>query len=452
MNLRLFVALALSGPIAFAAPREVRLPAGAGWLVTAPEINEASKTFTPLLTNTATWSVSLSRARVSLDLAQKTGFRLLDSAHLRAHGVDTSRSWAIFDHGGAQYLGLFLSGETSFDEAVKRWAERRSLFARTDHSKKGLKRVTWSRSKGSRPAAGYARKGDIAVVLLDASGRSDTLESALKAWDSAAPVKAPTDGPLLFWASSWRGAKDAWLALKPRPDGLDVVGSARQAPGWFRRDASRADWVTRGSAPGTSELPLRLRATLNHRGAELLEPLLSLLFGAKAARGIPLGTSKAVEVMSLSVDAQALKNSTRGSSIDHAGVVSPRVRLQLDKASRSPAPEGLRIEVEPSGVVYRPAAGSTAVEIPAGTSGELSCGKTTPVASARLDVAGISRALLPVGLLSAMRDDVLLAVFGVNAEYGHLLRASRPLTALACEDAKGRISYEARWRFTPRVR
>lgn len=452
MNLRLLVALALTSQVAFAANREVRLPAGASWLVTAPVTDEASKAFTPLLANTVTWSVSLSHARVSLDLARQTGFRLLDAAHLRAHGVDTTRGWAIFDHDGAQYLGLFLTGEKSFDDAVKRWAERRSLFARTDHSRKGLTRVTWSRSTGSRPAAGYARKGDIAVVLLDAAGRSDTLESALKAWDSAAPVKAPAEGPLLFWASSWRGAKDAWLALRPHPDGLDLVGSARQAPGWFRRDASRTDWVTRASAAGDSELPLRLRATLNSQGAELLEPLLSLLFGGKAARAMPLGTSKAVEVMSLAVDAQALKSSTRGSSIDHAGVLSPRVRLQIDKPLKTVSVEGFRVESETGGMLYLPTTRSNAAEIPAGSQGELACGRSTPVASARLDVAGISKALLPVGLLSAMRDDVLLAVFGVNAEYGHLLRASRPLTAVACEDAKGRISYEARWRFTPRVR
>jgi hypothetical protein len=67
----------------------------------------------------------------------------------------------------------------------------------------------------------------------------------------------------------------------------------------------------------------------------------------------------------------------------------------------------------------------------------------------RFDPPAAASPLASVGLFTAMRHDVLMALYGLHAEHGSLLRASAPVTGVACRDAQGRLSFEASWRFTP---
>lgn len=436
---------------AVASAETLRLPAGATWLVTAPSAKSTSASFAPLLKNTATWSVAITHLRVNFELQQDTGFALLDAVELSKQGVDTTKSWAIFDHGGVRHLGLFLSTKEAFDARVSKWAGLRGLPFRSESTKNGVKKVTWSRTAGARAAMGYARREDVAVVLLDAGGRTDALEAALRAWDGAAPVKAPVHGALVGWSASWRGAKDVWAALSPRADGIDVDGRAREASGWFVRDAAQGKWVAGGASKGLEkEIPFRIRTTPGAKMFALLESLVKPALNLDVLPAPMLQSTRAVELMSLKVDADKLKSSSRKGALDWAGMLSPLMRLHLSKPVKSAKFAAFHLQSDASGALLVPVGNVVSKEMRTVDSSELTCQAGSPVAAMRLDAAQVSESLLPVGLISAMRNEILLGVFGVQAEYGHLLRASRPMTALICQDANGRIAYRASWSFTPR--
>lgn len=451
MKTHVFIGLAIWMGSLAASAETLRLPAGATWLLTAPSAQSASDSFAPLLKTTSKWSVAITHLRVNFELRQDTGFALLDAAELAKSGVDTNKSWALFDHEGVRYLGLFLSTKEAFDATVSKWAGLRGLPIRSEATKNGVKKVTWSRAAGTRPAMGYARKGDVAVVLLDAGGRSDSLDGALKAWDGATPVKAPVEGALMGWSSSWRGVKDVWVAFSPRADGVDISGRAREASGWFIRDASQTKWVMAGTSKGVNkEAPFRMRTTPGVKMVELFESVLKPALNLETLPLLPLKSAKGIELTSLKVDADALKSSSKSGSINWAGVLSPLMRLHLKKPVESTKFATFQLKSDPFGALLVPTGNLESKEIQTVDSGEMKCESGTPVAAVRLDVAQVSHSLLPVGLISAMRNDILLGVFGVQAEYGHLLRASRPITSVVCEDAKGRVSYKAGWSFTAR--
>lgn len=447
----LVAALVLTGSAASARP--VAWPSGASWVVAAPEGAGAfANAARPSLTVAGTLATSLLPARLDVDLVRRTGLPLLDAAQLDKAGVDTSRPWVMFAHRGSTYLHVGVKNTAALSETLDLWARMR-LLKREESALPGrrdARQVLYARSEGARAVAGWVRIGDEALVLIEPGRRDPGLREALEALERAAPIEPSVPDPLVALVPGGDLAKDLWVGVEFRRDGVDLHASTRTlSPGWVVRDERRGPWVAAllGQARHKTEPPIRARAVA---GGKLLE-LLSTLSGTGRVMQAGPGAVEAFvpRIDPFAASVSGLDKSFRPSQLAHlmpmAVAVVDRPLLVMDRLM-SHAGESVRRSGTSVVVASQKA---PALPPPVGGEPALSCGRGEPVASVRLDPALVARSIDGLSLSTAMRADLLLGVYGIDREYGRLLAASHPLVALACEEPSGRARATVRWRWKP---
>jgi hypothetical protein len=83
--------------------------------------------------------------------------------------------------------------------------------------------------------------------------------------------------------------------------------------------------------------------------------------------------------------------------------------------------------------------------------GASACRKGAPVGSLRIDAAALAQGLGRGSLWGALSGgDATAALYAINLQFGPLLRASQPITALACLEDSGGVRWQATWRIQAR--
>jgi hypothetical protein len=482
----LLVLLILSIPMqARAVP--LALPTGARWLVAAPRADYLVSDAAAFLEAAARRAPSLSQRQLGLQLGRTYGLPLLDRDGLQSAGVDLNRPWLLFDRAGAEYLAVSVQDRDALARTLENWATQRLLRSRTEEKHGAGVEVTFSRAAGTRAAAGYYIAKGRAVILVAPAERTPELKAAYDAVEGAAPVEPPVHGSLLVWLGTNFPFRDGWIALRPRADGLDVTGSAHKADaGWFVRDAGRAGWLEEltASPEGTPlERPFWLRVI---GGPKSIGWILDHAAQSGDAGGFGswwqdlagLGSGP-VELFARSFDVSPLDGAGR-EDISTAlllvsrpevvfanwpsGALGPFVTSHFAESSTAPhcAPSTdgsfhvcragtVAAADREASVVVGWGDERTEPSLPESVPGTpaLSCAAGTPIASGRLDLRSVFEGTKGLGFLDALSNDMLAGFYAVVAEYGGLMHASHPAIALACQENSGRLTLQARWRFTP---
>ncbi len=487
MTVRLFVlALVLSLPLQVRAV-PLPLPAGARWLVAVPRADYLITDAASFLEAAAKRSPGVSQHELGLQLSRSYGLPLLDREGLRNAGVDLNKPWLLFDRAGAEYLAVSVQDRDAFAQVLDRWARQRALQSRTEEKHGAALEVTFSRAAGTRAAAGYYIARGRAVILVAPAERTPELKAAYDAVEGAAPIEPPVHGSVVVWLGPNFPFRDGWLALRPRPDGLDLFGSAHKAEaGWFVRDPGRAAWLQEltASPDGTPlEHPFWLRVLAGPRSIGWLldraaQPGDMGAFGSWWQDLATLGGGP-VELFARGFDVSPLDGGGRD-DISAAlllvsrpevvfanwpsGTMGPFVKSHFAETSTKP-----RCALSTDGSFHVCRAGTVAAAnrgtsvavgwgddrsepaLPEALPGPptLTCTAGTPIASGRLDLGSVFQGAKGVGFLDALSNDLLAGFYAVAAEYGGLMRASHPAIALACQESSGRLTLQGRWRFTP---
>jgi hypothetical protein len=474
---------------AAAAATTLPLPQGARWLVGAADAGQFARETTVLLQHAGGQTPIMSVGRVAAQIEGRCGLPLIDAEALAAAGVDVGQSWIAFDRGDAIYLAVTVKDPAALGAHLDQWASRRQLRTRVEEKVAGFRApaVTFSRSEGTRPVAGYLISKGRAVILVKPAERTAELGKAFAAIDNAAPVSVPVAGTVLVWLGREVPFKDAWLGYSFRADGIDLAGSGRKSdPGWIVRDPHRADWLRAltgpiGGAQGSEPPPPAWwRATAGPKGTVSImqsvagwigrtdDKVLSWLVGLQSLSGGP------VEVMARRLDVAPVQVASTGDfSSDLLAMTQPQVLLEdrattaitasLDSASaalcdgqrdgdvvrsRCPGTHVLVRSLRTSlGVAWGTEGGPPELPLAVDATPALSCAKGTPVGSVRIDPSAVFRGTRNIGLFDAFSSGTLAGLYGLAIEFGPLLKASQPAIALACQEANGRITLQGRWRF-----
>ncbi len=277
---------------------------------------------------------------------------------------------------------------------------------------------------------------------------------------------------------------EGWIALRPKSDGVDITGVARRAEaGWFVRTESRATWVrdvTAAPDGGFAEVPAVIRLLAGPKAAASVIGAMSPLASesnegvARWFRDLAEAGAGPLALLARTFDVSPL---TSGAKLDPAAAFLAVIKPEIQLVDRSPEMMGARLGTAakqlcrsssrgpdavvgqcPEGTVVVSRQGSTLAvgwgelqgpDLPDVAAGapSMACTQGTPVAAARFDPASVFQGARGLGFLDALSNDTLAAFYGIVAEYGQLMRASRPAVALVCEDASGHLTVQARWRF-----
>lgn len=433
--------------VAEAALPTVGLPNGARWAVIAPRADRFAKEAGALLEAAAKSDPPLSPRMLNNDFVRGTGLALLSAQELQATGIDVTRGWTMFERQGATFLEVSVKSRAPLQAALEGWGASRLLKAREEKAGAGGRGVvvTFARAKGTRAAAGYLIVGDRAIILLRPSDRTPALEQALVAVENAPPVRASVDGTMLVWFEAGPFGRDAWFGLQASDKGLDLTGSARELEaGWAVADPAKAAWVgALAAAAAKDEQVLRLRFVAGDKAARALARAFTQASGpddAKAQAAVEAAAKGPVELF-----VPRLVPPTSGSGVNAEAILnvfSPALALP-ERAGR--AAEVAKAAKGSTGT-FRLSTSSGALVVGLGESSPravaaeptglpaLGCGKARPLASLRFDGTAIDRSIEGIGLFGAMRDELLMGLFGLHSEFGLLLRRLEPLVAVACQD------------------
>jgi hypothetical protein len=401
---------------------------------------------------------------------ERTGLALQEPAALARQGVDAARSWTEFTRPDGTWLAVFVRDRAAFAAAMDSWAAARGLASRESLAARGFAGALYSRTVGTRPAAGWALARDRAVILLQSAGAPDAA-AALRAIEDAAPATPPVDGTWITYERNWRGAREAWFGVRLRPDGADLVGRLLGLESGVFSGASTPGWVAGAfaDAPGA----VRSRATLGPAGAARLADAVAARLPLAGESGATWRAAFArlavgpvellvpsVNVEAIGLDADALDPLSLGppwlrlparagaaelfalSRRSLAGAVSIGADTLRTAQGASPATVVKRGDDLWLGLGTRESSPPAVADGPA--RGALSCGRGSPVATLRVDGPRAAESLGRTSLMTLLRGGGLGAV-AAGAELGGLLAASEPADLLVCREA-GAIAIQGRWR------
>ncbi len=441
-TLLIALVVALVPPVSRAAPA-VELPAGASWVVAAPDALRFARELSAFAAEAGRRSPSLSVESINREWKGTAGLPLLDVAALRESGVDVSKGWMLFSLRRSTYLSLSVKNGAALSAALEAWAAGRQLRGREEKPYGNTKGrvVTFSRSKGSRAAIGYVIHGDHALILTKSEERTPGLAQAFHAVDNASMVRPGVDGALVVTVP-FSFAREVWFGLTPSKDGLAVKGAATQlSEGWLAPEASRGGWVEALMGEVAPESALRLRLLVGAKGADRIARLMTQASGpddAAAAAALGKAAKGPVELW-----VEKVSTSAKGSGAAELlpamfapTAILPGRAAQLSAVTEAARKATGRFSVKASGDALLVSVGAASGAIaPEPTGGpRISCGKgAKPVFALRVDGASVSRSIGGVGLFGALRDETLMALYAVSTEYGGLLRELLPTTLLGCQ-------------------
>lgn len=425
---------------AAAAPVSVAIPSQAARVVFAPRAEAFAADAAKLLGATNALR-GPSRESLGLDLERRLGLPLLDAEGLAARGVDVSRDWIWFERQGSTFLGLWVRDRARLTQAMDAWAQSRLLRGRDRKAVGKGEVVTYSRAKGTRPACGYFVLGDRAVVLVNPSDRTVSLEAAMSALDGAVPVRTSVSGSLLVWASAAPYAKEAWLGLTLSEQGVSISGTVRDVQaGWLAVDPARTGWVAALTGAATPEQLLRIRLLTGPKAANAAARLFTQAAGPDDMKAVDAVAAAAKGPVEVAVPKFVLPRTGARLSVEHVPeLLSPTLILlgkEGDEATvRAAKARGATYTVMRQQDALLVGLGEAPPSIPPEPAGTpRSCPSGQPVASARLDAASLARSLQGIGLLASLGDDVMLGLYGLRTEFGPFLERLPSASILVCQD------------------
>lgn len=458
----------------------IEVPSGMDWLVAAPKAAHFAGEAEAFLGTVGGHSTTLAPHRVNGELVRSVAFPLLSKDQLADAGVDVGRGWMLFEKGRAVYLSLFVRDAEKVVEYLEGWAKRRYFGHREEGTFADGKGswVLFARGSGAKPLAGYALTGDRLVVLAGAGGSAAGLRSAMEAIQGASRENPGVEGALLMKFIHLHGARDLWIGLRGNSSGLSLEALARETDARLLKPM-KADqqWAGALSSSGNAPVPavFRLRAMAGPGAAgflaDLLSPLIPRAKSSDSGRWWKSVGALAEGPVELIFSDLALSDPGRAvfELLAPPVVILPGrgerqgaewIQSAAKLAGKEPVGDSVdlplgdrRVTVGRSGAsLFAGDVEAKALDriaaVPEGK-GALSCPSGTAVASARLEPALAAEQLRRIGLLAALKDDRLMKFFGLNTEYGSLMRGSRPIVALACQEKAGVLRARAHWPLAP---